>query len=61
MKVNDLDFDLESVSGNLAVELEGLQIREMSKSSLRAFTGDGKVNVSIETVSGDVEIVGSEI
>ncbi len=60
-KANDLDFDLESVSGNLAVELEGLQIREMSQSSLRAFTGAGKVRVSIETVSGNVDILGGKI
>ena len=57
----DLDFDLESVSGELAVELEGLQIREVSRSSLRAFTGDGRIKVSVETVSGDVEISENEI
>jgi hypothetical protein len=57
----DLEIDLESVSGELTVELEGLQVREMSKSSLRAFTGNGRVRVSVETVSGDVEITGNEI
>jgi hypothetical protein len=57
----DLDIDLESISGELTVELEGLQVREMSRSSLRAFTGEGQVKVLIETVSGDVEIIGNDI
>ncbi len=57
----NLDIDLESVSGELTVELEGLQVHEISRSSLRAYTGDGRVKVLIETVSGDVEIIGDDI
>jgi DUF4097 and DUF4098 domain-containing protein YvlB len=55
-EAGDVDLDLESVSGELEVELEGLQVREMSESSLRAFTGAGNVPVSVETVSGDITI-----
>jgi len=55
-EAGDLDLDLESMSGELQVELEGLQVHEMSKSSLRASTGAGSVPVSVETVSGDVKI-----
>jgi len=50
----DLNLDLESVSGQLSVE--GLQVREVSKSALRAITGSGRIPVSIETVSGDIEV-----
>jgi len=54
----DLAIDLESVSGELKTEIEGLKIIEISNSSMRAVTGEGKVGLSIDTVSGDVEIRG---
>ncbi len=54
----DLDLNLESVSGELRTEIEGLKIIEISNSSMRAVTGEGKVELSIDTVSGDVEITG---
>jgi len=57
----DLDFDLESVSGDLDIDLEGLNVEELSKSTMKAFTGDRKVKVIVETVSGDVEIQGDDI
>ena len=56
----DLELDLGSVSGELKVEMEGLRVREASESSLKAYTGNGRVKVRVETVSGDVEIRGTE-
>lgn len=61
VKEGDLDFDLESVSGDLNVDLEGLKIEEISKSTMKAMTGNGRVRVIVETVSGDVEIQGNDI